>query len=426
MKISVTDIPALQHRGRQLVKEGTKLMQEVYDRPNGHGLLELINRTLPILVYLRLVTAGDFERHHQVTKRVNPSRWFIRNAMHTFNVVDTMRLLLHGTRWGAERQYQLGPGLRFLEDPRNPGIPHPLITNITSVLSKPIHTPPHLHRDLYHYNEEWFPSFYEKTSTSNHPLRVAPDAKISESIFDWLQSLEEDVSNNNVCCNWRYPTRLRKFFKDGSHLSIKVGHTVVCDQQDQEAIGKIHKIIEGRYHPNPNPVGRPKRQRRFSDHSSRAQHKQGEWRFVFVQVRWYDEIASAAHPIRKTKLMTLRQEIDATLFPCGLIHGPTLAIHACRLTNIPHPPQLRCCVRRRRNERLPPPCTCVAKCSNHGLVECKSSACADTNEWKRTIVHNYDHPHFEIVGVQQGVHHYSKKDMKYVDFSSQTFPSSDG
>ena len=407
-------------------------MQEVYDRPNGHGLLELINRTLPILVYLRLVTAGDFERHHQATKRVNPRRWMCAYAIrmhHRLGSTSSIATALTppwnslGAGAAVSTWTRTSISRRPKESRHTPSIDY---QHYIAVLSKPIHTPPHLHRDLYHYNEEWFPSFYEKTSTSNHPLRVAPDAKISESIFDWLQTLGEDVSNNNVCCNWRYPTRLRKFFKDGSHLSIKVGHTVVCDQQDQEAIGKIHKIIEGRYRPNPNPVGRPKRQRRFSDHSSPAQHKQGEWRFVFVQVRWYDEIASAAHPIRKTKLMTLRQEIDATLFPCGLIHGPTLAIHACRLTNIPHPPQLRCCVRRRRNEGLPPPCTCVAKCSNHGLVECKSSACADTNEWKRTIVHNYDHPHFEIVGVQQGVHHYSKKDMKYVDFSSQTFPSSDG
>ena len=222
--ILTDDVPGLQQQGLRIISEGVSLMPDVYDRPNGHGLTELIKRTLPALVYIGLVASGDFERHHRLTKRTNPSRWFIRDAMKSFNIIDTLQLLLHGTRWGRSRDYILGAGLRHLVDPNDPSKPHRLILDITTVLPRPIS-----HKEipnLYHYNEDWAPYGYECASTNNHQLATMPSPDIYTVLLREATRIGETVTPSH--CSWRYPTRIRKWFADGSKRVIRVGHTINC------------------------------------------------------------------------------------------------------------------------------------------------------------------------------------------------------
>ena len=66
-------IVALQSQGLELLEQGKRILPDVYDRPKGHRLLEIIRKTLPLLGRLRLAATGNFEKHHQMGKGVNPN-----------------------------------------------------------------------------------------------------------------------------------------------------------------------------------------------------------------------------------------------------------------------------------------------------------------------------------------------------------------
>ena len=411
---SVDDIPALQARGLTLIKEGAKLMPDVYDRPNGHGIIELIRRTLPALVYIRLVTSGNFERHHQLTKRTNPSRYFIRDAMKAFNVVDTLRLTLHGTRWGTHRQYILGHGLRTLRDPKRPNVPHKLILNITSVLTQPVPKPEQ--PNLYHYHGDWDPYSYEYLSTSNHARSDAPTPEILKAIHHQLIYLNETVDPDR--CKWRYPTQLRKWFRDGDHRTLAVGHTVVGEWDTGESFAKVKQFIELRYSPAPKSAGRHKRARRLSTRTptvNMAEPESSEWRIVFVHVHYYENIMSKnqCHPIRKTQLMTLTGGPDIEVFTSGHLTRQVLAVHACH--HVTHAPDRPCCQRNHSQGSLQ--CVTKAICPHHNATQCTEHTCADRHTWIRRIEHNMDHTHFEIADERHGLYFDSPKELKYANIN---------
>ena len=365
---SVNDIPHLQEEGLGIIGRGVKLMPEVYNRPNGHGVIEMITRTLPALVYVRLVASGDFERHHQITKKSNPSRHFVENAMKTFNVLDTLRLLLHGGRWGPKREFILGVGLRCLKNPKNPKIPHPLITNVTSVIRQEVPTSPNF--NLYHYNDEWDTYGYEYMQTSHHIRKNPPDECVAASILLTATDLGEEIDSGS--CSWAYPTRLRKWYNDGVHRIIHVGQTVLCQWDTGPAFAKIHKFIELRYRP-PVRTGRKRKCSVLFPKTLEQQKEQqeNEWRIVFVQAQWYSDIGrnEKRHKHRKTRFMKLDESLDTKLFTCGHIVRQVLAVHCCQFPfsiQIPFTPFSKCCTVR-ENEHY---CNMVARCHHHADTNC--------------------------------------------------------
>jgi hypothetical protein len=109
------DIPALQAEGLGILREGVGMVPSVYDRPNGHRFMvtsylmtsrnhdlplldvqEMIVKTLPVLGRIRFAAGGNFEKHHQLGKSVNPSPYILSSAMRKFNRLDTLRLVVHG------------------------------------------------------------------------------------------------------------------------------------------------------------------------------------------------------------------------------------------------------------------------------------------------------------------------------------------
>ena len=416
---SVDEIPQLQERGLRIHTEGVRLMPKVYDRPNGHGIVELITRTLPALVYIRLVTSGDFERHHQLTKRTNPSRWFVQNAMKSFNILDTLRLLLHGTRWGPKRQYLLGKGMLNLTVLDSPNIPHPLILNITSVLPTPM-VPP-ITEDLYHYNDGWDVSGYEWGTTSHHARRTTPNINIVSAINHELRRLGETIDED--ACSWWYPTLLSKHFEDGSHRVIRVGQTVLCKfpEETRGTVAKIVKLFELRH--KRVRTGRKKRKTRLmSKEPDTSENEQKEWRVVFVQVQWYVSLTNSdgkirTHPVRKTQLMSLNNDIDQNLITCGHIVRQLLPVHACH-TELGMS-STKCCLRSyipSTSQHLK--CALISNCILHGRSDCKIYTCADKNKWSRYIQHCMQHNHYEIADEEQGLYFDGSKQLKYVNFNS--------
>ena len=414
---SVDDIPELQKEGITIVKEGARIMSEVYDRPNGHGLIEMITRTLPALVYIRLVTSGNFERHHQLTKRMNPSRHFVVDAMKSFNVIDTLRSLIHGTRWGPNREYILGHGLRTLKDPQDPRMPHKLIAAITSAQLDPVLVDDKL--DLYHYHDDWLPYNYKYQEKNNHPVTAMPDSSTLTSILNELARLEEKVDVDK--CKWRWPKSLRKFFTHGDHRIIRQGHTVLCKWEDKEYVAKIHSIIELRYTPIPRKTGRPKKVRRVTDILRGCPvtvRKLGtEWRIVFIQVRYYTHLGRRSrttqvkmHPIRKTRLMSLNDKVDDQVFTCGHLVRQLLPVHSCHW----RPPQIsssHCCG---TNTSY---CHVKSVCVLHRHENCTEYTCADKSTYIHRVQHNTDHKHFELADEDHGIYFDETKRLEHFVFS---------
>jgi hypothetical protein len=419
--ISVDDVPELQARGSKIIEEGVKIMPQVYDRPNGHGVIELILRTLPALVYIRLVAAGNLERHHQLTKRTNPSRWFIRNAMKSFNVIDTLRLLLHGTRWGQSREFILGSGLRNLADPKHPSKPHRLILNITSILPRPIPVP--RPSEIYWYHQGWSPFSYDYLPNSGHPNHTPPDAQIRHIIIDECKRLHADDEVRPSACSWYYPSRLRKQFSDGSSRTIRVGNTVMGKWDSEgEHFAKVHRFIELRHKTTKAPTGRRPTSKRLGSPQSQPshQHRSDEWRIVFVQVQWYRPISEAAsrqtHPVRRTQIRVLCPLISPSIFTCGHIIRQVLAIHMCHF-------EPNVFITKENNHCCPTfgqrtPCKVIALCHVHSLPHCIEYTCADKNKWSHRIQHDLTHNHFEVADEQHGLHFDSPKELKYVNLQT--------
>ena len=410
---SVDDIPELQKQGLAIMKEGISSMKTVYDRPNGHGVIELIQRTLPALVYIRLVTSGNYERHHQLTKRTNASRFFIQNAMKSFNVMDTLRLLLHGAKWGPRRQYMLGKGLRCLKDPKDPSVPHKLLLNITSVLPQPIPRPNK--SDLYHYHSDWEPYGYTSIISSHHEVSKAPDPTLASAIFRVVAERGEVIEKPGSNIVWRYPTRLRKWFKHGDHRIIKIGHTVLCEWDSIKVFAKIHNFIELRH--TTCRFGNTIKKRRLSSQTvPQTPKKKAEWRIIFVQVQYYHDINETVrlHPIRNTTIVELNSDIDEEVFTAGHILRQVLAVHSCHSAESLYQSSIKCCPRTQNIDNLR--CMIKARCPHHNKSICSAHTCSDQHAWSRRVEHCMAHAHFEIADEQHGLYFDAAKDLKYVDF----------
>jgi hypothetical protein len=134
-----TDVPTIQALGQGIHKLLVDTLRDTkfsMSRPNGHGLLACLCRTLPAVVNLMLVNTSAFEHHHKFAKQLARGvncRVAALVGMTQFNDRETMQVAIHGTKWGDKAEFQLGKGIRGLRDPRpdRSHLPHPLLEKIT-------------------------------------------------------------------------------------------------------------------------------------------------------------------------------------------------------------------------------------------------------------------------------------------------------
>jgi hypothetical protein len=92
------------------------LAPEVFDKPNGHGLMELLFRALPALRNLNFISTGEYERQHISSKIIRKGCHETQKlALSEDAVIDGLRMAAHGYVWGDG--VRIGPALRaFLSD----------------------------------------------------------------------------------------------------------------------------------------------------------------------------------------------------------------------------------------------------------------------------------------------------------------------
>jgi hypothetical protein len=79
-----------------LILEGQRIAKEVWDRPNGHGFMEFVQR-LPWIRNAFLIAAGPFERRHQIASYVNTgARQIESTIVKYYTQQEGMRHLLSG------------------------------------------------------------------------------------------------------------------------------------------------------------------------------------------------------------------------------------------------------------------------------------------------------------------------------------------
>ena len=95
----------------------------VFDKPNGHGILEIVDRALPALVNLVFVATGEYERAHITSKLKRKGCHDTQKlALSEDAVRRGLQLATHGYQWGGQAKLTIGPGVTsILGDPRGLG-----------------------------------------------------------------------------------------------------------------------------------------------------------------------------------------------------------------------------------------------------------------------------------------------------------------
>ena len=317
MDKSVQTVTEIQGRGMTMVQQGMKLLPQVYDKPNGHALIEMIQRGLPLLVRQQFSSSGKFESHHRDGKAVLPSRHAIENALDLYNKRDTLRMCLRGAGWGPRRQYTFGSGIFTLRDLRDPNRPHPLISAITNLMPtslSPSTLLPHA-ADKYHWNDGWVPSEWYRIDGK---IKTAqPSSAIWSMIMLCVADLESGVDLKIEDCSFRYPRRIRRKHTDSSSLSIFVGDTISIsvyaepmeqpDDLASDQFAVVHEMILVK-HPTT--------------------------RFVVFIPHWYKDSRAGVpqvHRCFKTRVVTLSETpvLPEEVFSVGNIKEKVMPVHAC-------------------------------------------------------------------------------------------------
>ena len=337
---SVEDIKRVQQEGLSVLAEGAALLPEVYDKPNGHAMLELVLRGLPLLVRTQFAVTGKFESHHQESKSVLPSRSSLLNAMDLYNKRDTLRMCLRGARWGAQRQFVFGPGLRNIRDAKHPERPHAIVSAVSSLCTRP-----HIDKsEDYDWNADWTPLSWLRVAKSYQ--RIAPAPAMWALIQEFV-TLQEPLTTLPVSmCQFRYPIKLRHLLPDGSSRLVYVGDTCTgkISEDGTDAFAVIHKIIEVHH---------------------------DTCRFMVVVPRWYGDEKKGTpkyHTATKTRIVSLFKDVSCTeVISVGWIQNKVMPVHHCSDT-----------------------CITTWACGRHNKKSCLDLACVDTREYVATRLHDPD------------------------------------
>jgi hypothetical protein len=190
------DLPTLTTTSTELLEVMAKEMRSnpsfTMDRPNGHGWLEAVLRTLPAMVNLRLCNTDAFEAHHKwavaLLKGVRQAETF---ASKLYERRDTLQLVLHGTCWGSHGQHKLSDNILSLRDPRKgkSHLPHPLIVRLTNLLPQPVVEPL---RSEFVGGGGWVPKRLRAFTQRQLPVHVVKGLKIGFNEYYSLDFTDND------------------------------------------------------------------------------------------------------------------------------------------------------------------------------------------------------------------------------------------
>ena len=133
---TLPEIDEIQSFGRDVISTGMLLFPDVYDVPNGHGMLHILTTQLRALGTCAFTRCGRKETMHGFGKNsmhkqtVNPTEW----AMKVYSRLYGLQSALCGSSWIFEGERKtLGPAWLHLTDGRRgkQDNPHPLIKRIS-------------------------------------------------------------------------------------------------------------------------------------------------------------------------------------------------------------------------------------------------------------------------------------------------------
>ena len=110
-----------------------------FNTPNLHQLIELVNRFLPLYENIGFFDTTFFESCHAKPKALVRSTQKSANrpndVMRCIARNDALICAFQGMRHGPKGGYKLGSYWRHLRHPKNPDVPHPVVTRITKYAS---------------------------------------------------------------------------------------------------------------------------------------------------------------------------------------------------------------------------------------------------------------------------------------------------
>ena len=117
----------------KIVASGRELLIGVYDKPNGHNLIELVKHDLPLLRNVHFTETDAWERMHRYGKRESDhfpklTHWLLK---------DTITLIVHGTPWYVDAaQKRLTEAARSISDyrPGHEGSLSPILLGTSSFI----------------------------------------------------------------------------------------------------------------------------------------------------------------------------------------------------------------------------------------------------------------------------------------------------
>jgi hypothetical protein len=113
--VTYDQVKPLQDRVRSLIVDAKKV-GNMFDRPNGHSLIELVLRQLPLLQNCVFARTNTQERHHRWGKLNTLSKAVDKAAktMAQYNHHVTCAFMSNGGKWGDNMQYKASAAFRSL------------------------------------------------------------------------------------------------------------------------------------------------------------------------------------------------------------------------------------------------------------------------------------------------------------------------
>jgi hypothetical protein len=308
-EFKATDIGHIQTMGQALHKSLVKRLKDSkfsMSRPNGHGLLACLCKTLPAVINLMLVNTSAFEHHHKFAKQLARGvncRVAALVGMKQFNDRETMQVAIHGSKWG-DGKHQLGEGIRGLRDSR-PGkshLPHPLLEKIT-----------HFHQrgkmaavEVFGSSGKWVPRTIPRLDSCTGRLNSAKRLAAIDLFF--TDNMPEDYDINNL-----HIVTIPSVIDMSGHRRhvLKPGDHFAADYNEKENYAVVDAIVLVR--------------NRANDAS-----------FLLCLPRWY-ELAGHKHKNRQTTLVHDCVYDEATNVPAAIplasVYRQVVITHCCVLSN---------------------------------------------------------------------------------------------
>jgi hypothetical protein len=176
----------------------------VFDKPNGHGILEIVDRAFPALVNLAFVATGEFERGH-ITSKLKRKGCHDTQKLALSEDADRrgLQLASYGYQWGGQSKLTLGQGvMSLLENPHGMG------SRVAPLLSLEAKREAHqvLVSQLPPTFGGWVPSRSAATPEDGHRVRY------TAAVIRWFRANTPFVDFADLALS--FPTKMERMIPD--------------------------------------------------------------------------------------------------------------------------------------------------------------------------------------------------------------------